>query len=708
MNLPLLFSTPKCRLATKLFYHALLVGSAPVLANSPETTLSPVTVTADSPTEYGQSSAAGFSSKNAKIGVLGERPLLDTPFSVNVVSSEQLQNASIRNLANLVRVDPALTSSFSLVGYYDAVSIRGLSLNNWTNYYKNGLLFANQAKTPFENIDRIEIMRGLSGFMQGFAAPGGAINYVTERPTPTWQRRVELGLDGFGSFLPGVDVGGPLTEDGRVGVRLNALSGKEKFFVDEVGTDRGFASVALDWLATDQLLIQLDAQIDERQGTTQPSLRLNSAGQIPQGVDPKRYLGQPWATYDTLTREYGLSVEYALNADWTASFKINDAYLYRDDFSASIANIQPNGDFDIQEYKSIGEERDSQNMEVAIRGKKIAGGIEHDLAFGYTQRKLAAVFGGSIFRTVGQSNLFDHRIIPDPGGVPGQPNLAILNRDKGLFVSDFMTFNPRWQALLGVRVADVEFFSAFNPRTYEKTVTTPSAALIFKPQPAVSMYASYVEGLEQGGTAPITAANRNEQLEPVRARQKEVGIKTEWLSGDLTTSAAVFEIDVPLSYVDAASNVFGYFGNRQHRGLELTAVGRVWQGGRLNAGLVLLDARALNTGNPANDNKVPQGVAQRQATLWLDQATGYLGLSAQLGIRHSGKRAVNPSNANFAPAWTVYDVGLRYSTTLQGKQLDVGLLLQNLADKRYFNEASFGSLYFGSPRSLGLTASLAF
>ncbi len=681
-----------------------------LVKNSPAgtSTLKAVTVTAEGEPAYGAAAAAGFSAKNAKIGVLGERSLLETPFSVNVISAEQLENAGVKNLANLVRLDPSLTSSFSAVGYYDAISIRGLSLNNWTNYYKNGLLFANQAKTPFENIERVEVMRGLTGFLQGFAAPGGAINYVTERPTPTWQRKAEIVVDEFGTFMPGIDVGGPLTEDGRLGIRINAAGGQENFFVDQVETDRGFASVALDWLATDRLTIQFDAQVDQREGTTQPSLELNTNGQVPQGVDPSKYLGQPWATYDTLTREYALAADLRINDQWKASFKINDAHLYRDDFSANIGNIQANGDFDIQEYKSIGEVRDSRNMEFAVRGDLTLGTVRHEVAAGYTQRKLAAVFGNSVFRTVGTSNLYNHVIIADPNGVPGAPSLAILNRDKGVFISDFMTFNDKWQALLGLRSSDVEFFSAFSPTVYEDTVTTPTAALIYKPVPSTSIYASYVEGLEQGGTAPASANNRNEQLEPVTAEQTEIGVKTEWFNGGLVTTAALFETDVPLSYLDQASNVFGYFGTRRHRGLELTGTGQVWEGGRINAGLVALDAKSLNTGTPANDGKVPQGVSERQATLWLDQATGVRGLTAQFGLRHSGKRALDAQNSVFLPAWTVADVGLRYATQLQGKNASVGLLVQNVTDKTYFNEGSFRNIYFGSKRALSLTASFEF
>ena len=121
-----------------------------------------------------------------------------------------------------------------------------------------------------------------------------------------------------------------------------------------------------------------------------------------------------------------------------------------------------------------------------------------------------------------------------------------------------------------------------------------------------------------------------------------------------------------------------------------------------------MDAKSLNTGTPANDGKVPQGVSERQATLWLDQATGVRGLTAQFGLRHSGKRALDAQNSVFLPAWTVADVGLRYATQLQGKNASVGLLVQNVTDKTYFNEGSFRNIYFGSKRALSLTASFEF
>lgn len=679
-----------------------------VTATSATSTLPAVTVTADAESASGERRAGGFSARGARVGVLGERDLLDIPFSIQVVPRELLESAGVKDLKGLTRLDAAITPSFSGAGYYDAVSIRGLSLNNWTNYYKNGALFPNQAKTAFENIDRIEVQRGLSGFLQGFAAPGGTVNYLTERPTAQWQSRAELRLDGDGTFIPGVDIGGPVSADGTWGIRLNAAGGREGFHVDRIRTDRAFGSVALDWKPSREFKLELDAQVDRRKGTTQPNLLLDSNGDLPVGVDASRYLGQPWQTYFTRTRELGLTAEWALGADWSARFKLNNAHLYRDDFTSNIDNLRPNGDFDVYEYKSPDETRDSTNAEFSLSGVMRTAGVAHELSAGLSSRRLKARFGDGVYQVAGTSNLYNPVPVADPQSVAPASYVAIVNKDRGFFVSDFITFNDQWQALVGLRRSSVDFFSIFSDQPYRDSVTTPSLALIFKPRADTSVYASYVEGLEQGDAAPLTAANANEQLKPVTAEQVEVGVKREWFDGRVSASAAVFQIKQPLAYVQASSNVFGYFGTQRHRGLEFTAAGELRPGTRVHAGLVLLDANALNTGDPAVDGQTPDGVAKRQFNLWVDQVLPAAGWSAQFGLRGASSRTTDNTGGRSVPGWLVADAGLRYQTRWQGRALDLALQVRNLADKFHYESTGFGQLNVGGSRTVSVSASMDF
>lgn len=682
-----------------------IVNAAPAApaTEAPET-LPEVNVAGTGDKELG----AGFAVKQTSVGVLGNMDLIDTPYSINVINQELITNMGIRDLKDIVRADASVTQSFSAPGYYDALSIRGFNLNNWTNYYKNGLLFANQAKTAIENIERVEIQRGLTGMLQGFAAPGGAINYVTKRPTETWETKLNAYMDNHGTFIPHLDTGGPLTEDGRLGVRFNVAGGNEFYFVEDVKTTRQFGSMALDWKPTDQLLIKFDAELDDREGNTQPFLMPDENNRLPRNVDPTKFLGQSWQTYETRTRQVGLSVDWAFSDNWLLELKANNTFLYRDDYSANIENIRANGDFDVFEYKSSGEERRSRNVQVALRGFLSHHDIEHEITFGVAQRNLDARFGDGVYQQIGVSNLYNPVDIADPNSVEGPVGTAIRNQDRGFFVSDYIKFNDYWQALVGVRTAKVEFESIFDPQDYNKTITTPTYALIFKPVPYVSVYASYIEGLQQGNTAPTTAVNRNQQLKPQVSEQKEIGVKSELYGGRIVASGAVFEIEQDLAYLDPVSNVFGYNGLRRHRGIELSLDGELWEGARLSSSALFMDPKALDTGNPAFDDKVPSGVSRNQVNLWLDQRLPIAGLSAQAGVRYSSRRAVTPDNSLFVPSWTVFDLGMRYSTKLQGHNFNLGLQLLNVFDKEYFAESGSGLLNFGQTRTLRAQAQFEF
>src|SRR3546814_9528039 len=84
-----------------------------------------------------------------------------------------------------------------------------------------------------------------------------------------------------------------------------------------------------------------------------------------------------------------------------------------------------------------------------------------------------------------------------------------------------------------------------GPR-YDQRATTPFAGVVFKVRPDLSLYASYVEGLSQGDTAPTSAAitNPGETLPPFKSKQKEIGAKYN-LNDDMLATVSLFELTRP-------------------------------------------------------------------------------------------------------------------------------------------------------------------
>ncbi|WP_122613769.1 TonB-dependent receptor domain-containing protein, partial [Pseudomonas viridiflava] len=103
---------------------------------------------------------------------------------------------------------------------------------------------------------------------------------------------------------------------------------------------------------------------------------------------------------------------------------------------------------------------------------------------------------------------------------------------------------------------------------YDESKTSPNYSVIYKPVPWLTAYATYIEGLEPGGSAstrpgfPITA------LPPEVSEQYELGAKATW--GDTLFTAALFKIDKP-NYI--SNFVYTPNGRQVNKGLELGVTG---------------------------------------------------------------------------------------------------------------------------------------
>ena len=78
---------------------------------------------------------------------------------------------------------------------------------------------------------------------------------------------------------------------------------------------------------------------------------------------------------------------------------------------------------------------------------------------------------------------------------------------------------------------------------YDESATTPAAAILVKVTDRVSVYANYIEGLSQGATAPMTAANAGDVFAPYKTKQKEIGLKLDL--GDFAHTVSLYEISAP-------------------------------------------------------------------------------------------------------------------------------------------------------------------
>ncbi|MGH8367188.1 MAG: TonB-dependent siderophore receptor, partial [Pseudomonas sp.] len=689
-------------------------------------TLDTVTVVGEQATEY--------QAKKAAVAGFDNATLLDTPASVAVITEARLKDQQARLLSEVLKNDASVGDSYAPVGYYENFVVRGFSLNPASSYKINGRTITGEQNVALENKQQVEVLKGLSGLQSGVSEPGGLINYVSKRPENV--RSVTVSTNEHGERYLATDVGGWLGAEQQVGVRVNLAHEDIRSYVDHADGQRDFASLALDWNISPNALLQLNAEYQNREQRSVPGYQLLGGTTVPHNVSPRDLLGyQSWSNpvgIKSLNLD-GL-FEYRFNEAWKASFSASRSRVVIDDYStfawgcygaASCANTAvPNhfsaeGDYDISDYRSPDDTRSNEEAQAALNGQFDTGFLKHDLTFGTTAFRRLVDRRESVNEYIGEGNIYEKPPVLDPYEGPlGHTYRRLDSRQYGLFASDRISFNEQWQTILGgrqVRLDEETYDQAGDTtRHTQRSVFLPQVALIYKPRPDTTLYASYSKGLSLGGTAAWFSSNADEVLPPTTSRQLEVGIKRDFQRLSLT--AALFQITQDLQYNrpnDDGTLTFVQQGKQKNVGLELSANGRVTDNLQVSASVAAIRARVSGSGTDDYDGHQAINVPKLRASLHGDYSIpGIKGLALLGGVQYSGSKYANREASVKVDDYAVFDVGGRYSTKVGDYDTVLRLTVDNLFDKRYWRDvgesAGDGYLFLGAPRTARLSATVNF
>lgn len=170
-------------------------------------------------TENTGSYTTGVTSTATRLG-LSPR---ETPQSVSVVTRQQMDD---QNMQSLEDVAMAATGINTVKGfgterplYYsrgfqvDDLQVDGLPTSVTESFSMDVMSVNNMAM-----YDRVEIVRGANGLLQGAGSPSAAINMVRKRPTRSYQLKAEIGAGSWDNYRTQLDVGGPLNAEGTLRV----------------------------------------------------------------------------------------------------------------------------------------------------------------------------------------------------------------------------------------------------------------------------------------------------------------------------------------------------------------------------------------------------------------------------------------------------------------------------------------------------------
>lgn len=684
---------------------------------SDELVLDTITVTADRPDSFGADLVQAGSFRGAR--------QLDTPLTVSVIPAELLDAQQAEGLLDALRNTPGVTSSQTSTTVYNNLDIRGIAVENRTNFRMNGSLpIVNLIDLPLENKARVEALKGASAMYYGFTPPSGIVNLTTKKPeTVLFGKVTANSRGGFGGHL---DIGDTF---GSAGVRANLVYNDVESGIDHTDGNRNFQSLAFQFDPNDALQISIDLEHIYKKVTEPTIVQLTTAAtSLPDLVDPKT---NPGANYFYATaEEYNAlgQIAYDLNDQWNFTVAGGVSRLTRDRRFTRLGNFDPDtGMGRLTLSAADGQIYRNYYYKGEMAGTFATGPFVHEILVGVSQTLrrqysprsvglsgadctdigLAATCIQSYYDPIelGPLTNFSAAMAYDPAR-------DTRIDDLGLYAFDRISFGGEngdlINVLIGGRKSFYEVSNVASGTDFQDDPFSFSGGLVIKPQDWLSFYGTYIEGLESSPQPPQAAANFGETIPASKSRQYEGGVKAQ-VTESLLFTAAYFNIERQLTYLNG-SNVFVKDGKATYSGVELSLTGEVNENLSIYATGLFLSAKQGETANIALiDNRI-ENTAKKNFSLFAEYTFTELlpGFAVNGGVYYVGDRAINPQNSLFIPEYTTLDLGGSYTADIAGKELVFRVNAVNVTGKRYFSSTAGNYLARNAPPMVKFSVSADF
>ena len=634
------------------------------------------------------------------------------PMQAVSLSAERLADLGITQLAGITRLDASVSDSYNATGYWSTVKVRGFELDNRFNLRRDGLPISGETSLSLANKAGVEVLKGSSGMQAGTSAPAGLVNLIVKRPLADDATALTLGAIQGGTVQASVDHSQRFGADREFGLRVNAAASRLEPQLRSSHGNAHTLALATDWRVQPGTLVEAEVEVNHQSQPSQQGFsllgnRLPDAGSI----DPKLNLNnQPWNLPVVFDNTHAsLRVQQQLSGGWRAQAAFGLQRLRTDDrlayaYGCSAADgsyyadrFCPDGSYDLYDFRSENEHRDTTALDVSASGPMQLAGQRHDVTVGGLTSRFKSRFQRQAYNYAGTGHIDGSAV------TPAAPELTDENtnrdeRSNELYLRDRVDLGAGTTAWLGLRHTRLHRESVRTDGSratdYSQGVTTPWVALSHAIAADWLVYASWGQGVESE-VAPNRSRylNAGQALPALKSRQTEIGLKTgtQRVEGSLTA----FDIRRP-AWRDVLQPGFTECsarnscerridGTARHRGVEASADLK-WGGGGLFASAMRLQARRQGSADASLNGLLPPNVPQTTLKAQLRQDL-LPGLQAQLGVQHEGRRYATPDNAVAVPAWTVVDAGLRYTQAVGSQTWIWRAAVDNLANRRAWRES---------------------
>nr|WP_269140105.1 TonB-dependent siderophore receptor [Pseudothauera rhizosphaerae] len=571
--------------------------------------------------------------------------------------------------------------------------------------------------------DRVEVVRGATGLMQGAGNPSAAINMVRKRPTSTWQFKGSASAGSWDDYRLMADVSGPLTEDGRVRARLVGFGQDASDFYDLAFNDKhlGYATLDVDLTENTTLNIGYSHLYSNRNliWGGMPT----SYGYQHLDLSRSTFVGADWEYNKTEADTFYASLAHDFDGGWSLNFNatyVDGRYGMLGTFLLPTPDVGGHGHV----WWATQSVRYQKAADLKVSGPVSWFGRKHDLVFGATVNRQNErdtqwfkSWDDPDFLTRGVDLATWNHAIPRPDTSSTSPLRYVYStryKQDSLYSVGRFNVADTLDLLLGARLD-----------WYDKVIDTGSSAISFSENANLTKYAGLTWKFADRHSAyvsytdvfqPQNQRNLNGDLLPPKSgRNYELGVKGEYLGGALNGSIALFRIDEndraawlsDQSACTVPAGCYGAAGLVRTEGVDIELQGALAPNWQIGAGLTYSETRYRKDANPDN---IGHRLSTADPTTLFKLSTQYTLPGALSRLTLGGR--VNWQSKMYRDATNAYgeavriqqdaraivDISASYRLT---KNLNLKLDINNVFDKVYYSTIAADDWIWGATEAYG-------
>ncbi|QMT30865.1 TonB-dependent siderophore receptor [Alysiella filiformis] len=669
--------------------------------------------------------------------------ILDTPYSIDVVTQKQLQDKQPENLEEAVKGVSGLNSGNNLAGTIDTIVRRGYGTNRDGSIMRNGMGSA-LARNLTATTERVEVLKGSASVLYGLQDAGGIVNVVTKKPNhQTRQSSLNISYGSYAHRQIGLDTTAPI---GNTGLAYRFIADyKKKNSWRSFGQNTEYIiAPSLSWQNdTSKILASYEYQNylgDFDRGTflntNSGSLNYLKAMNTPL----KARLDDPINQTDGYSHTLQLTGKHKISPNWTAKTEYGFSKNHYSDWQARVVRHNA-ADEKAGVIRQRVDSTDPSNLRIHSFNTSLNGLLDQNenithkfrasvqlqdykLALGDLKRSnpfsvsLANLVNGSAY---GSDEIKKNQAASTANAASS--DMTEQYKTASLLLQNSAYLGDKWIVAGGVRAQYHKIHSgqgrgtAWFRNNDSGFNILPQFGAVYFIKPNVSLYGNWGMSAKPN---PSRSWNYNgAKIELEKTQQFEIGSK--YNGENISANIALFQInkkDTAKRYTDPISNeqVIRIAGKDRSRGVEIDVNGKITPKLEISANYTLTDTKVKqNLADPTEVGKAFDSVPKHMGGVLLNYDFGHAAggnWRAGAGIDYRGSWGFN-YNGNWVkmPSATTYNAFVSYDTKVKGKDLNLRLTGKNLGNKRYFTThttATMEHLQIANPREIGVSAKLNF